>query len=88
MKKLDSITRTSIVAEMAHMSYGKFVAQFGVVPGDDDESVISGGKEQVCQECGRTFVPNRINMKFCSEECRHRCNNRIFKRRYRQSADS
>lgn len=83
MKKLDSIALTSIAAQEAGMSYGKYVAMFGVVT-DKEEETDSLVAPKVCQECGRTFYGRAKNMKFCSEECRMRSDNRKFGRIYRQ----
>ena len=83
MKKLDSIALTSIAAQEAGMSYGKYVAMFGVVT-DKEEETDSLVAPKVCQECGKPFFGRARNMKFCSEECRRRSDSRKFGRIYRQ----
>lgn len=82
MKEFDSISATSIAAEKAGMSYGKYVAMFGVVT-DKEEETDSLVAHKVCQECGKTFFGRAKNMKFCSEECRKRSDNRKFGMIYR-----
>ena len=82
-KEMDSITLTSIASEKAGMSYGKYVALFGVVQNQEREIDILVAP-QVCQECGRTFYGRARNMKFCSEECRKKSDNRKFGRIYRE----
>lgn len=83
MKELDSITLTSIASEKAGMSYGKYVALFGVVTkqGEETDTLVA---PKVCQECGRTFFGRARNMKFCSDECRKKSDNRKFGRIYRE----
>lgn len=83
MKKLDSIALTSIAAQEAGMSYGKYVAMFGVVT-DKEEETDSLVAPKVCQECGKPFFGRAKNMKFCSEECRKRSDNRKFGKKYRE----
>lgn len=83
MKELDSITLTSIASEKAGMSYGKYVALFGVVTkqGEETDTLVA---PKVCQERGRTFFGRARNMKFCSEECRKKSDNRKFGKKYRE----
>lgn len=83
MKKLDSIALTSVAAQEAGMSYGKYVAMFGVVT-DKEEETDSLVAPKVCQECGKTFFGRARNMKYCSEECRNKSDNRKFGRIYRE----
>lgn len=82
-EEMDSITMTSIAAEKAGISYGKYVALFGVVR-EREEEVDPLVVPKVCQECGRTFYGRARNMKFCSEECRKKSDNQKFGRIYRQ----
>lgn len=82
-KEMDSITLTSIASEKAGMSYGKYVALFGVVQNQEREIDILVAP-QVCQECGRTFFGRARNMKFCSDECRKKSDNRKFGKKYRE----
>lgn len=82
-EEMDSITMTSIAAEKAGISYGKYVALFGVVT-DKEEETDSLVAPKVCQECGKTFFGRARNMKYCSEECRKKSDNRKFGRIYRQ----
>lgn len=83
MKEMDSITLTSIASEKAGMSYGKYVALFGVVTkqGEETDTLVA---PKVCQECGRTFFGRARNMKFCSDECRKKSDNRKFGKKYRE----
>lgn len=80
MKKPDSIALTSIAAQEAGMSYVKYVALFGVVPNQEREIDILVAP-QVCKECGKTFFGRARNMKYCSEECREKSDNRKFGRK-------
>ena len=61
VKEMDSLTLTSIAAEKAGMSYGKYVALFGVVT-DKEEETDSLVAPKVCQECGKTFFGRAKNM--------------------------
>lgn len=68
-KELDSIALTSIAAKEAGMSYGKYVALFGVVREQEKEEIVPPVRDRICKECGRPFLPTTGRMKFCSKEC-------------------
>lgn len=85
----DSLTLTAEAALAAGMSYGKYVAQYGVVPTDpSDVSELDALADLmvVCPECGVSFYIIRGNQKYCCRECstRHGC--REATRRYRARA--
>lgn len=83
MKKLDNITLTSIAAEKAGMSYGKYVALYGVVA-EEKEKPKPKGLPWVCPVCGKEFSDRKGGAVYCSEQCQKRRNSGAYIRRYRQ----
>lgn len=83
MKKLDSTTLTSIAAEKAGMSYGNYVAKFGVVqPQEAVETSDDGTK--ICPVCGKSFVGRRWNAVYCSAECQIKRGSKDYMKKYRE----
>lgn len=85
----DSLTLTAEAALAAGMSYGKYVAQYGVAPADtSDVSELDALADlmAVCPECGVSFYKTHGSQKYCCRECstRHGC--REAARRYRARA--
>lgn len=85
----DRLALTAEAALAAGMSYGKFVAQYGVVPADTPEvSELDTLADLVivCPECGVSFYKTHGSQKYCCRECstRHSC--REATRRYRARA--
>lgn len=85
MKKLDSTTLTSIAAEKAGMSYGKYVALYGVVTEEDPEIIAEAlPNVPLCVECGKPILHRAGRQKYCSDECMRRAGRRRCVERYRK----
>lgn len=71
---LDRLTRDSIAAEQAGMSYGQYKALHPHTP-DEDETppkpkTDPGRYEFVCETCGKVYYKaNRARQKYCSYSC-------------------
>lgn len=73
---LDRLTRDSIAAEQAGMSYGQYKALHPHTP-DEDETppkpkpkTDAGRYEYTCTVCGKTFYTNtKKTVKYCGYDC-------------------
>lgn len=66
-KKLDQLTKDSISAQKAGMSYGRYMAmkpQKGYAPKVETEE-----EWPVCKVCGKVMVDVRKDRMYCSPEC-------------------
>ena len=85
----DRLALTAAAALASGMSYGKYVAQFGLCPSaaprtpEQDEF---DDLKAVCPECGTHFYKTNGNQKYCCPECRSRHTSREAKRRWRARA--
>ena len=71
---LDRLTRDSIAAEQAGMSYGQYKALHPHTPDEDEvppkPKTDPGRYEFICQCCGKAFYKKgKAKQKWCSEEC-------------------
>ena len=85
----DRLALTAAAALAAGMSYGKYVAQYGVVPADTpDVSELDAFADllAVCPECGVSFHKTHGCQKYCCRKCSIRHANREAARRYRARA--
>lgn len=83
----DRLTATAAAALAAGMSYGKYVARYGVAPvtvSEAPEPDETANLIAVCPECGVRFLKPHGNRKYCCRECYSRHSSREATRRYRE----
>lgn len=87
---MDNLTRDSLAAQAAGMTYGKYMAQRGTqpVPAKRIEPVTGQGQRTHCAVCGEPIQPGG-KRKYCSGECermyRNERNRERMMRRRRQT---
>lgn len=84
-KEMDNLTRCSIAAQKAGMSYGKYMAAKESSPEVQDPD-CDPAKIRICQNCGRPFsmIGRYPTSKYCSEECRRAVDRKRCAKRYRE----
>lgn len=86
----DNITKDVLAAEAAGYGphYGKYIADHGHCWKDEEEIVVKPQKTKIYKICGKEFaVPDNLNRKYCSPECRKEANRRSkneINRRWRE----
>ena len=81
-KAMDRLSRTIRAADAAGMSYGKYVAAYGVAP---EKAIIDPNvPTRICKECGEPFsmVGRSPNSLYCSPTCQRSHSMRIYMKRY------
>ena len=86
---MDRLTRDSIAAQRAGMTYGKWKM---LHPHTEEEVEIPGADAKLCKICGKPFYIRTMgaggkNRLYCSRECAHEARNEKQRSRYRKKGD-
>lgn len=65
-ERWDKLTRDSVAAQNAGMTYGQYMARKRPEPGMAEE----GDEQRACLHCGKNFEPSFYYRKYCSDACR------------------
>lgn len=65
--EMDQLTKDSISAEKAGMSYGKYMAMKHIPP--KTPKVVDDEQAHYCAECGKVIVHYRTGKKYCCHRC-------------------
>jgi hypothetical protein len=79
---MDNLTATALAARKAGMSYGNYVALYGVRK--VIEPIVVDEPKKLCKACGEGFYNKRPDAVYCSDSCRAREATRRATERYRR----
>lgn len=81
---MDNLSATALAAKRARMSYGNYVALYGICK--QPEPILVDEPMKVCKRCGRKFPvkSRKRNAGYCSDDCRDEQSREFSAMRYQK----